>query len=209
MEERREDEPHPARAREQEQRKAPYKCCLESFDTPTFLGSRHVRRRPGQRRAGLHFKMLATFRSELLPSPEPVACVCFKCEYRQHVRGFFMLDGEDMPHPLTNGEVLDRVEWREDGKTVRLNGIDHHANYGHRDQPAAHLIDTYRTSRERGCEYEGQDYPSLTGSRRAQFEINLEFRGRIIDTASGAIVDTRYWAFRMKGRLSRRSKYWE
>lgn len=193
----------------EEPRKEQHKCCLVSFDTPSFIGGRQVRRAPGRRRAELRFRMLASFRNEMLPSLNPVTCSCSCCEYRQDVRGFFKYDGEELPFPLAGGQLMDKLEWREDGMRRRIDGVERDIHYGHRDQPPSGLVDAYAPTRAFGCSYEGMDAPFLAGRPGAPFEIDLDFRGRIIDTCTGATVVTKTWGFRMKGLLSRRRELWE
>ena len=185
-----------------------HNCCVDSFTAPANAGPRTVTRpTAGSRKAGQYFQMLASFKNETLPSPKPQPCQCTCCEYRQEVKGFFKLNGRKLRHMLTGGQSLSETVWREDGFRIPINGVMTDLHFGHRDE---HELpdDRYLPRRADGCTYSGNEYPGLTGAPGAQFEIDLQFRGSIIDTCSGKTVQTKTWSLKMKGRLSRRPRYW-
>ncbi len=187
-------------------REPTYKCCVDTFPPPTTgVPARSVTRpSQGMRLASMPFSIQATFKNDTLPSPQPLPCQCPCCEYKQSVKGFFSYRGEKLTHMLAGGQVMSETAWQEDG--ARVNGVDIH--YGHRNETERALRDRYTPRRADGCTYEGADRPGLQGGAGEAFEINLQFKGEIIDVCSGAIVQTRTWSFRMKGTLSRRSRFW-
>ncbi len=143
------------------------RCCPTRFDVPD--------NRSGCQTAATFaresFEMNADF-----SSGEPCRCGC--CEYRQYVRGRFLFNGRVHRHPLPGGP-LSATTFQEDG-IPNFYSPGRHAFYGHRADPGF-PTDVYRApDRATGCEYRGFDQPGISGPR-ARYEVDLEFRGEIID----------------------------
>src|SRR3712207_2873300 len=108
--------------------------------------------------------MLVTFNSDANPSD----CSCY--EYRQYVRGTFLLDGQVLPHQLPSGP-LDPAVFLEDGFPMPHSS----AHFGHRMEPGS-SDDIYNApERSTGCEYYGRDLPGIKVLPGESFEIDLEF----------------------------------
>ncbi len=71
----------------------------------------------------------------------------------------------------------------------------------HRNEIGA-LDDQYLPKRADGCEYKGYDFPGIAGAAGATFDINLEFRGEIIDVCNGnKVLLSKTWQVQFSGRL--------
>lgn len=144
-------------------------------------------------KVGQSFKMEADF-----TNTGQGQCSC--CEYRQDVKGYAKyrpVGGAwiTISKPLNNGVIMEENTFHEDG----TGGVN--TAFGHRGFAAA-PDDIYRSpDRATGCEYRGTDFPGLSGlSAGMQFDINLTFRGRIIDVCNGdAILGERTWTVRCCG----------
>jgi hypothetical protein len=109
-------------------------------------------------------------------------CLCSCCEYRQFVRGEFIINGVGVRHVLPDGD-LDTATWHEDGIPNRY-GPGLHLFYGHRANPGF-ANDVYTPNRTNGCEYRGHDDPGvITGDPNATAEVRLQFRGEILDVCN-------------------------
>ncbi|WP_406458011.1 hemopexin repeat-containing protein [Streptomyces sp. NBC_00876] len=148
--------------------------------------------------AGRTFDMQATMRQA-----HPSLCACG--EYRQYVRGDFLYDGTRKNFLLQDGTgvppvpLLPRPEpgaaddnFREDGRPASQNLFTHvDAHYGHRTGPTAtvDVNDVYQPfPRRTGCAYTGHDTPMTQAAPGAFIRIDVDFRGRVIDTCNGGAV---------------------
>jgi len=174
------------------------KCCPKTFEVPANRsGNKVTRPRPGRRKAGEEFDMLATF------TDGNGGCKCKCCEYRQYVKGTFKYRGRTLRHMLPSGP-LDPNDFKEDGIPAGPPG----PHFGHRDETGA-ADDRYLPNRADGCEYKGNDFPSLTGRAGTRFSIDLTFKGEILDVCNNKVLETNTWTVKFSGRLSRRKKYWD
>jgi hypothetical protein len=151
------------------------KCCA-TYEIPTNRsGRQETPSVGGGSRVHESFDMLAHFRAG-------GDCACKCCEYRQFVRGEFIVDGNPQRHILPDGD-LDRTIWREDGMPHHY-GAGKHLFYGHRTDPGMGN-DVYTPRRADGCEYRGHDDPGArTGNATAHVVVRLQFRGEILDTCN-------------------------
>ncbi|TWT44101.1 hypothetical protein RAS1_05080 [Phycisphaerae bacterium RAS1] len=167
------------------------KCEVTAFNVPANRSGCVNNPLPsGNRRVGESFNMNADFQNN---------CDC--CEYRQYVRGSFTYNGNNLPHTLCVGETLHAVNWQEDGvqdgATCR--------RYGHRDTTVIGDLganDVYdMPNRATGCRYRGFDFPGLSEVPAGDtYDVNLEFRGEIIDTCNAnRVVRTNTWTVRCMG----------
>lgn len=131
----------------------------------------------GRSKVGERFEMIAGFTG---------ACAC--CEYRQYVKGEFLVDGVKLEHPLPGGKRLERDTYHEDGLVNPPAGIN--VYYGHRAEGNTDPSDIYSTDRPSGCDYSGRDYPGVASSALIAVTLttDLGFRGEIIDTCRGGEV---------------------
>jgi hypothetical protein len=132
-----------------------------------------------------------TMKAEFASSGYPTLCGC--AEYRQFVRGTIRVNGNPISMPLPNPaggpnlEILPRPtpgapddNFREDGD---ISGVVKF--YGHRAD-APDPKGTYSNPDQRsGCKYEGIDSPLFFGLVGQAVEIDLDFRGVIIDVCAG------------------------
>jgi hypothetical protein len=151
---------------------------------------------------GRTFVMAAKFASDGYPS------LCGCAEYRQFVRGSFKINGVVKEHPLPNPSggpplfLLPRPPpgsaddgFREDGNSGPATA------YGHRNA-APDKFGAYRPEQRTGCRYDGIDSPVLLGKVGDRVEIELDFRGQIIDVAAGAeVIVEKTWSVSCSGVL--------
>ena len=133
-------------------------------------------------------KLGATFSmiGEFTPS---IPCNCSCGEYRQYVRGRFKRNGSDVTHALC-GSNLDPTTYQED--CGRIGGTDY--KYGYRSIPFATSKFT-TPDQATGCKFEGYDAPGITGSSGDTLEVNLDFRGDLVDTCNGnKVLATSSWS---------------
>jgi hypothetical protein len=122
---------------------------------------------------GASFDMTGKFNATVIP------CNCSCGEYRQYVRGYFKNNGTAVSHDLCANK-LDPTTWHEDCATI--GGTDY--KYGYRAQAFATSKFT-EPDQAGGCKFLGKDYPRLGGSTGDKLEVNLEFKGELIDTCNG------------------------
>jgi hypothetical protein len=155
---------------------------------------------------GRAFIMAAAFATDGHPS------LCGCAEYRQFVRGTLSRNGRPQPHLLPDpagGQPvlllpiagLPPQNFQEDGSgdPVRF--------YGHRNDPPDRQGRYHNGNRDKpdqrsGCRYFGIDSPIMNGVPGELVDIDLEFRGVIIDVAADhEIIAERFWAVRCLGVL--------
>jgi hypothetical protein len=174
-------------------------CSVSAFNVPvgrsgcTQVGTK----------AGEQFRMEADFRG---PN-----CAC--CEYRQFVRGTFVVNGRAVRHLLPDPAggaprpMLPRPapgsgndNFLEDGFAAPPAGIN--SFYGHRSQGDTDPSDRYLPDRATGCQYRGTDFPGIRAASGATFTVDLDFRGRVIDTCNGNVVKNfNEWTVRCSGTI--------
>ena len=157
-----------------------HKCCISTVEIPKNRSGRQV----SGSRLYESFHMYIDF-------VDRGKCRCNRCEFRQYIRGYYTFNGVEAIHQLPDGP-LDPVAWREDGVPHHF-GKGHHMFYGHRDNPET-PNDIYNPERATGHEYRGADTPMVAHSDlNVAMEMNLEFRGDIIDVKTGKVIHTATW----------------
>jgi hypothetical protein len=155
--------------------------------------------------AGRIFKMHG-----LLRDAHPSCSACG--EYRQFVRGQFLLNDERQLNYLTEGGnggppvamqprpgpgAVDDG-FREDGIPASRSRFHVDQHYGHRAAPYgnADIMDLYvPPPRRTGPQYEGKDAPSIQARGGDFVTVDLDFRGQIIDSCNGgAVLDSKEWS---------------
>ncbi len=159
-----------------------------------------------ENRVSVHFELETDFINTTYPESCPVG------EYRQFVRGTFLRDGVAIRHPLANptgGPARDMRaipavgaaddNFQEDGLAVPGPGMN--VWYGHRTDIVgnADATDNYRPDRDWGCQYRGNDTPSLRGVIGRPFRIDLDFRATAIDRTSDEVLQTIHWSVNTAG----------
>ena len=157
-----------------------WECCVKVFNVPAHRSGRKLKKS----RLYESFHINVDFNDK-------GKCQSSSCEFRQYIRGSFTLDGVVAIHQLPDGP-LDPVIWREDGVPHHFRK-GHHMFYGHRDHPDTYA-DKYNPERATGHEYRGSDSPMMSHPDPAvTMVMNLEFRGEIIDVASGKAIHATTW----------------
>lgn len=146
----------------------------------------------GRKKVGEKFEMDATFGGA---NPE-----C--CEYRQYIKGSFEANGAPIVHPLPGKKTLEKNVYHEDGLVPANPPNNEH--YGHRNEGDQDLNDVYSNpNRATGTNYDGFDYPGLTGPTPFTYDINLTFLGEIIDVCNGnKEVKCAIWTVKCNGTVS-------
>lgn len=121
---------------------------------------------------GAPFDMLAKFTATVIP------CSCSCGEYRQYVRGSFKRNGTVVTHNLCANR-LDPTTYHED--CVTIGGTNYMYGYRSNAFATSKFTDPDQAS---GCKFVGKDYPRLPGSTGDKLEVNLEFKGELIDTCN-------------------------
>jgi len=142
---------------------------------------------PGTIRVGQAFDIEAHFSGN---------CCC--CEYRQEIKGYALVRQRgsgvwsDIGMVIGRGAQLDRNNFQEDGKPWFF--------YGHRRGQRNIPEDSYLPGRLAGCEYKGNDFPSVYGLTLGDsVDLHLTFRGRIIDVCTGTIKWEKTWRIHCYG----------
>jgi hypothetical protein len=145
--------------------------------------------------------------ADFAATPYPAACFCG--EYRQYIRGSFTDNGRRVellmadpaggvramlprPAPGNPGD-----NFQEDGIPAATNSFGVNFFYGHRGASYGNgePFDQYQPDRASGCQYRGHDEPA-TGNIAVgtTAELDLDFRGQIIDVANGnQVIATKEW----------------
>lgn len=145
---------------------------------------------------GRPFTMVARFSSTGYPS------VCGAAEYRQFVRGETTQRGDDVTPPLADPaggpprKMLPRPStlpstgnFQEDGRPGATPPF-----YGHRLGPPDRNGSYDQPNQRTGCHYQGTDVPLVQGFPGDIVDMDLDFRGVIVDVAADEeiIVDKRW-----------------
>jgi hypothetical protein len=145
------------------------------------------------------FRVFAQFSSTGYPS------VCGAAEYRQFVRGEMTKNGVDVSPPLVDpaggppramlGHPPDRssiANFQEDGRPG-----DTPPFFGHRSAPPDPDGSYDQPDQRSGCRYQGRDTPIVQGSSDDLVDVDLDFRGVIIDVAAGdEVIAEQRWTVR-------------
>ncbi|MEP9387734.1 hypothetical protein [Mesorhizobium sp. KR9-304] len=117
---------------------------------------------------------------------------CSPLEYRQYVKGTFKVAGAAIAHSLCGSDFLSPTTFKEDGCGPGPT-VDPCTAYGHRGCPT-NPKDKYIPNQAAGCNFYMEDEPGFTNiSSGTSYEIDLSFKGQIINTTTGAVVETRNW----------------
>ncbi|WP_432784418.1 hypothetical protein AAJV73_09165 [Cyanobium sp. BSA11S] len=127
-------------------------------------------------------------------------CKC--CEYQQEIKGYFrerQSNGEwkDRELLLPRGKTLSPTRFEIDGK--RQPDFE----YGRRRRQGNREEDKYLPERDDGCEYQGYDLPGLGLEVGVQVDIDLTFRGRVIDRCRDRILWEYTWRLQTRGYIER------
>ncbi|WP_456846939.1 hemopexin repeat-containing protein [Cellulomonas sp. P5_C6] len=169
-----------------------------SFSVPANLGACTQLAVVGGSRFTTHFEMTIDFDS----APYPTTCAVG--EYRQYVRGSFMVSGRRKTFLLADpaggpppemlavppaGSTSDN--FREDGKR-RLSGVD--LFYGRR-RGTQFANSQFLPDTQTGCSFRGIDNPG-TGKPTGTVVLTvLDFRGEAVDSAtSGEVLQSANWS---------------
>lgn len=170
-------------------------CCASSLTVATTAAVQY----PDSRGQGSDFARLATFSAELVPS-DPATPNC--CEFRQELRGSFLIDNTVLPHDLGNGVLLDAALWQEDGDA----SMTPPRRYGHRSQWNVIGHDVYgEPDRATGTRYVGFDAPGCENVPATKsVDIDLEFRCSIRCACTGTLqtLDEQTWETKMLARIA-------
>jgi hypothetical protein len=116
---------------------------------------------------------------------------CGPGEYRQSVKGKYVVNGSTLTHFLcaeTDTKLLENV-FQEDGCPSGTCTA-----YGHRSCPQDQL-DTYKPDRATGCRFWMWDAPSFDHIHQGSYTMDLVFMATLIDTSnSNQILATRTWS---------------
>ncbi len=117
-------------------------------------------------------------------------CECSCCEFRQFIRGSFVLGGIRLTHNLGRGRTLHPLIYQEDGNAAGQR-------YGHRSDPPPPVVDSYFPGpRATGCLYLGDDSPGMQCIFPGiQYAIDLHFVSFISDFCRGEtlLANVRFW----------------
>jgi hypothetical protein len=185
----------------------PAQACVARFDVPTNRsGCQIVPAGPGSQSGGESFDMEIDFDD----TGEDCECPCG--EYRQFVRGTITVNGTAVIPllPVTGGPptpLLPRPAPGAAADNFVEDGNLHVGNphYGHRDDDPpgnGDPSDRYLPARADGCQYRGNDFPSVTGGPGTTFSIDVDFRGQAIDICNGGnVLNTNDWTVTCAGTL--------
>ena len=180
------------------------------FNVPTGnSGCKVVAAGAGRRKAGEEFRMELDFQEPA----HPVTCAVG--EYRQFVRGAFVVNGTTLSHGLpssTGGPPVTMLptpapgaasdNFQEDGLVTPPATAN--VFYGHRVDTAGNsdTTDQFLPDRMEGCQYRGNDFPGVASSIGATFNVALDFRGDAVDRATGdEVLQTNNWSVNCTGTL--------
>lgn len=109
-------------------------------------------------------------------------------EFRQYVKGSFKVDGTPIVHSLGAAGNLDGT-FKEDGP----------GQYGHRSN-AANPKDKYTNPNQTtGKKFYMEDEPGIRGDPGEKVEIDLQFKGVVIDTTDGnKVLEEKRWTVKGK-----------
>ena len=120
---------------------------------------------------------------------------CAKGAYHQDVKGEFKADGQVVPHVLCGSVLLKKDVFQEDGCPPPTCTA-----YGHRAcQP--HPFNKYLPNMKDGCTYKGKDAPGISAAPGTKVEMDLSFRGCLINTDTGALLVAKEWKVKGSGTV--------
>jgi hypothetical protein len=182
--------------------------CVSAFNVPTGRsGCTTVASGTNRNKMGEQFNMQIDFDST------GAGCVCSCGEYRQFLRGSFVVNGTTIVHLLPNpaGGTPVKMQPRpaagaasdnflEDGLTAPGSGDN--VYYGHRSEGSSDTTDQYLPDRANGGQYRGNDFPGITSAVGTSVSIDLDFRGQAIDTCNAnAVSQQNEWTVTCSGTL--------
>ncbi len=150
---------------------------------------------------GIRFSARAEFSAE-------DGCSCSCCEFRQNIRGQYAVNGREVHHELSPGQLLNG-DWHEDGGVERDGARDRPyeevffgpkdgevlniGRYGHRDDQHydgtmdRYVSDAppYELDRANGCSYTMNDMPVLQGRIGDLITMKTDFEQSIVDVCNG------------------------
>ncbi len=115
---------------------------------------------------------------------------CANGEYRQYIRGSYLVNGARHDHVLCGDIIISQDEFQQDGCPPPVCTA-----YGYRvcaDNPK----NRYTPDRPTGCHYHMEDEPALQGFPGETLELDLEFRGVLINTESAEVLAEHTWRVR-------------
>jgi hypothetical protein len=119
--------------------------------------------------------------------PQVIPCSCSCGEYRQYIRGEYKRNGATVVHRLCGTDISPTIFQEDCGRI----GTSDYA-YGYRSQRFVNSTFT-RPDQNSGCRFEGADSPGITGTAGDNLEVNLDFKGYLIDTCNVTILATADW----------------
>ncbi len=128
---------------------------------------------------------------------------CRCCEYQQEIKGYFRVrhtNGvwEESELPLPRDETMSQTEFHIDGKRTPA------FEYGRRHGQANIFEDKYLPQRDGGCVYLGYDLPGMRPLSEGEWvDIDLTFRGSVIDRCNDRVLWQDLWQLRTTGLIGR------
>ncbi|KAA3606763.1 MAG: hypothetical protein DWQ01_17250 [Planctomycetota bacterium] len=168
-------------------------CSVTSFTVPkNKTACKVVDAGSGRKKVGQEFLMEARFGAT---NPE-----C--CEYRQYLKGEFKVGGTVLTHNLPGGKKLEKNKYHEDGIRGATPPTNEH--YGHRSEGDQDTTDVYSNpDRATGKNYDGYDFPGITGTPPFTYSIDLVFKGEIIDVCKcNKVVKSSTWKVKCSGTVN-------
>ena len=114
-------------------------------------------------------------------------CDCRNGIYRQWVSGCFKINDAEIDHTLPFGKKLNKASLQLDGPPGELV-------YG--DRELRDRANQYLPERATGCEYKGSDYPNIKIKEGEKGEIDLVFKGELIDKGRDQQLEESNWTIK-------------
>jgi hypothetical protein len=169
--------------------------CLISYAMP-YWRSGILRSSSGN--VGERFEVRAQWEKSAPFPGESSYCAAECGEYHQfvmgHMRSSANVDGHDswdVSARVYGGAKLSETTFQEDGLDRNPN-----ARYGHRKERQT-MDEEYKPNRANGNEYVGRDFPQVSTGTWA--DIDLTFRGDIVDTCANTVAASDTWTVQYKG----------
>ncbi len=102
---------------------------------------------------------------------------CSSGEFRQYVKGKFVLNDKTLKHYIYDGEELDESTYKLDGPYGHYYG-----EKGWKDGASRYIYENNKTK------FNGFDYPGLRVEKGESGEIDLSFKANLIDTRQGGKI---------------------
>lgn len=174
------DDDDPERRRRRRYRPRP---CPQRVRLPSSMGMTDLMPNPFGRPGWKRFYAERSFNMRLDFINDETGCLCNLGEYKQLVRGYAKRTDANGNESfdrvrLVNG-TLDQSSFDEDAREGNPS-----LPYGHRDNPRGNRYDggdDFLPDRDDGCQYRGDDLPSMAGAPGEHLHLHLEFRGGAVD----------------------------